>query len=238
MDLVDWSRGRVRVDPRRVRRVRHAPAGARPDVHPGVGAQGRQRRHAVEGTCPGTTARRCCRHLERLHVASDRNLVDVRFPVQYVIRPQSEGRARLPRLRRDGRVRACSSRATRSWSCRAGLETTIAGDRHGRRPGRRGLPADGRDDHARRRARHQRAATCSAGRTTCRRSRRSIDARCAGWTRPPPSPRAQVRDQAHDPLGAGHGPRHRLPDRRQHAPPRRGRRPSSRSTRSGGSSCG
>jgi bifunctional enzyme CysN/CysC len=28
-------------------------------------------------------------HLERLHVASDRNLVDVRFPVQYVIRPQS-----------------------------------------------------------------------------------------------------------------------------------------------------
>ena len=28
-------------------------------------------------------------HLERLYVASDRNLVDVRFPVQYVIRPQS-----------------------------------------------------------------------------------------------------------------------------------------------------
>ena len=29
------------------------------------------------------------RHLEHLHVASDRNLVDARFPVQYVIRPQS-----------------------------------------------------------------------------------------------------------------------------------------------------
>jgi bifunctional enzyme CysN/CysC len=29
-------------------------------------------------------------HLENLHVASDRNLIDVRFPVQYVIRPQSE----------------------------------------------------------------------------------------------------------------------------------------------------
>ncbi len=28
-------------------------------------------------------------HLESLHVASDRNLQDVRFPVQYVIRPQS-----------------------------------------------------------------------------------------------------------------------------------------------------
>jgi len=28
-------------------------------------------------------------HLENVHVASDRNLIDVRFPVQYVIRPQS-----------------------------------------------------------------------------------------------------------------------------------------------------
>jgi bifunctional enzyme CysN/CysC len=29
-------------------------------------------------------------HLENIHVASDRNLIDVRFPVQYVIRPQSD----------------------------------------------------------------------------------------------------------------------------------------------------
>jgi bifunctional enzyme CysN/CysC len=29
-------------------------------------------------------------HLEHLHVASDRNLVDARFPVQYVVRPQSD----------------------------------------------------------------------------------------------------------------------------------------------------
>ncbi|MEA2844594.1 MAG: bifunctional enzyme CysN/CysC [Actinomycetota bacterium] len=29
-------------------------------------------------------------HLEELHVASDRNLVDCRFPVQYVVRPQSD----------------------------------------------------------------------------------------------------------------------------------------------------
>jgi sulfate adenylyltransferase large subunit len=28
-------------------------------------------------------------HLENLHIASDRNLIDVRFPVQYVIRPQA-----------------------------------------------------------------------------------------------------------------------------------------------------
>ena len=30
-------------------------------------------------------------HLEHVHVASDRNLIDVRFPVQYVIRPHSNG---------------------------------------------------------------------------------------------------------------------------------------------------
>lgn len=29
-------------------------------------------------------------HLEEIHVASDRNLIDVRFPVQYVIRPQRD----------------------------------------------------------------------------------------------------------------------------------------------------
>jgi bifunctional enzyme CysN/CysC len=29
-------------------------------------------------------------HLENVHIASDRNLIDVRFPVQYVIRPQSD----------------------------------------------------------------------------------------------------------------------------------------------------
>jgi bifunctional enzyme CysN/CysC len=30
-------------------------------------------------------------HLEELHIASDRNLIDVRFPVQWVVRPQSNG---------------------------------------------------------------------------------------------------------------------------------------------------
>ena len=29
-------------------------------------------------------------HLEQVHIASDRNLIDARFPVQYVIRPQSD----------------------------------------------------------------------------------------------------------------------------------------------------
>ena len=29
-------------------------------------------------------------HLETVHISSDRNLIDVRFPVQWVIRPQSQ----------------------------------------------------------------------------------------------------------------------------------------------------
>ena len=29
-------------------------------------------------------------HLENVHVASDRDLVDTRFPVQYVVRPKSD----------------------------------------------------------------------------------------------------------------------------------------------------
>ena len=57
-------------------------------------------------------------HLEHVHVASDRDLVDTRFPVQYVVRPKSDefhdyrgyaGRSPV----------ACSSRATRSSCCPA-----------------------------------------------------------------------------------------------------------------------
>ena len=52
-------------------------------------------------------------HLEHVHIASDRNLIDVRFPVQYVIRPRMPPpRRRLPRLRRH-RGRGAASRATR-----------------------------------------------------------------------------------------------------------------------------
>ncbi len=44
-------------------------------------------------------------HLEHVHVASDRDLVDARFPVQYVIRPEVRRLPRLPRLWRQGRRR-------------------------------------------------------------------------------------------------------------------------------------
>ncbi len=50
-----------------------------------------QRSHAMpwyEGTS-------LLHHLEELHIASDRNLIDVRFPVQYVIRPHQSSHAAL-----------------------------------------------------------------------------------------------------------------------------------------------
>ena len=44
-------------------------------------------------------------HLEHVHIASDRNLIDVRFPVQWVVRPQGAEVGGLPRLRGAGRGR-------------------------------------------------------------------------------------------------------------------------------------
>ena len=80
-------------------------------------------------------------HLENVHVASDRNLIDVRFPVQYVIRPQSDawhdyrgyaGQVAGGVLKPGDEVMVLP----------CGLTTRIAVDRHRRRAGRRGVRAD------------------------------------------------------------------------------------------------
>src|SRR5699024_10486012 len=41
-----------------------------------------------DGNAPWYDGPPLLRHLERIHAASDRNLIDARLPVQYVIRPQ------------------------------------------------------------------------------------------------------------------------------------------------------
>ncbi|MCF4120144.1 sulfate adenylyltransferase subunit CysN [Antribacter sp. KLBMP9083] len=64
-------------------------------------------------------------HLERLHVASDRNLVDVRFPVQYVIRPQSHD-ARDYRGYAGTVASGVMKPGDRVLALPSGLETTIA----------------------------------------------------------------------------------------------------------------
>ena len=63
-------------------------------------------------------------HLERLHVASDRNLVDVRFPVQYVIRPQQND-ARDYRGYAGTVASGVLKPGDRVLALPAGLETTI-----------------------------------------------------------------------------------------------------------------
>ncbi len=58
-------------------------------------------------------------HLEQVHIASDRNLIDARFPVQYVIRPQKQTDA-TSTISVDTPERwpvASSSPATKSWLC-------------------------------------------------------------------------------------------------------------------------
>ncbi len=59
-------------------------------------------------------------HLEDVHIASDRNLIDARLPVQYVIRPQRQTDSDLHDFRGyAGTVAAASSsRATRWSRCR------------------------------------------------------------------------------------------------------------------------
>ena len=51
-------------------------------------------------------------HLEHVHVASDRNLVDSRFPVQWVIRPNGDDDAAATPVRSPP---ACCAPATRCW---------------------------------------------------------------------------------------------------------------------------
>ena len=50
--------------------------------------------------------------LETVHIASDRNLIDFRFPVQYVNRPNLDFRGFCGTS-----PPASSARATRSWRC-------------------------------------------------------------------------------------------------------------------------
>jgi small GTP-binding protein len=143
-------------------------------------------------------------HLEHLHVASDRNLVDVRFPVQYVVRPQSFEVVDY-----------------RGYAGTLASGVMKPGDEVLARPGGRGVPADGRHDHAQRRhrpvpRRHAVPAPQRAVRRPGPRRPGVLDGRERAADRG-----SQVPHQAHDPLGQGAGQGDRLSDRRQHPSPRR-----------------
>ncbi len=168
MDLVDFdeqtfdriSRGvhRLRREARRSRtsrssRSRRCTATTSPSTPP---------------TRRGTTARRCSHHLEHVYIGSDRNLIDSRFPVQWVDPADVERVPRLPRLRGRGRGRdlparrrgdgaavAVSPRRSRASTCTARsskrrcrrMSVTIAPRRQPRhQPRRHDLPAEQRAD--------------------------------------------------------------------------------------------
>ena len=93
MDLIDWDQEQIREDPRRLPRVRRTPRRPRRDHHPAVGAATATTWSPSPTTRRGTTGPALLSHLEEVYIAGDRNLVDVRFPVQYVIRPQTREHA-------------------------------------------------------------------------------------------------------------------------------------------------
>ena len=164
-------------------------------------------------------------HLETVYTASDDNLIDVRFPVQYVIRPQRAehrdyrgyaGTVAAGTLRPGDEVLVLPS----------GLTSTHRAHRHRRRPGRRGPPDDGGHGAAGRRPRHlprrhDLPAAQPPGADPGPRRDGGVDGlRLAAGAAP------RLHAQAHHPHGAGDGDRPALPARRALAAPRRRRRPS------------
>ena len=92
MDLVGYSQRGLRADQGRLHRLRRQARPARHHLHPDVGAEGRQRRRSQSDAMPWYSGPPLLDHLETVHIASDRNLTDLRFPVQYVIRPNLDFR--------------------------------------------------------------------------------------------------------------------------------------------------
>ena len=161
-------------------------------------------------------------HLEHVHVASDRNLVDTRFPVQFVIRPQSDayhdyrgyaGTVASGVLRPGDEVQVLPS----------GLTTTIAAI-----DGPRG-PVDEAFAPMSVTVRLADDLDVSRGDLICRPANapqvtQDLDAMVCWMTDEPLRPRQRIADQAHHPHGARRGQGPAVPARRQHAAPRPRRR--------------
>ena len=75
-------------------------------------------------------------HLEHVHIASDRNLIDVRFPVQWVIRPRSGGGTDYRAYAGQVAGGVCG-RATRWSCCPAGSTRRSPGSTRSTGPSRR-----------------------------------------------------------------------------------------------------
>ena len=152
--------------------------------------------------------------------------------------PAADRRApRLSRLRRARSPAASSARATRSIVLPSGTQTRITRIEHVRRRAREAFPPmsvsiELEDDIDISRGdmicRPQQPADGHAGAST---------RWCAGWPTRPLEPGGRYVHQAHDAHGQRDRRRPALPDRRQHAAPRRVGRDARRSTRSAACTC-
>ena len=124
MDLVDYDE---EIFDRIVREfTRRSPRGLRvreSTFIPHQRAARRQRRRPLRGDGLVRRGCRCSSTSRRCEIAADRNLDDVRFPVQWVIRDHG---ARTTAATRGSSPAASSGRATRSSCCRPGTTTTVA----------------------------------------------------------------------------------------------------------------
>ncbi len=142
-------------------------------------------------------------HLEHVHIASDRNLIDCRFPVQWVIRPgpQSE-RARLPGLCGPDRVGYLPPRRSRSRAAERRADPGRS-DRQLRRSAVGGVCADvgqaGARGRRRRLPRRHDLPAAQPPNDGVAVSRRS----CAGWLT---SPCGRARAMRSSTRPAGRGP--------------------------------
>ena len=154
IDLVDYAEDVFWSSRHRLRPAGPQPRRARHPLHPGLGDRGRQRGDPLD---PDAVVRRA----DRARLPGDRRRPpagpgsEFRFPVQHVVRPQSaapapwaarapEGGRRLPRLRRQDRVRPGPGRRGGRGAA-ARLARRGGGDRHPGRPagGRRRRPVGG-----------------------------------------------------------------------------------------------
>ncbi len=164
-------------------------------------------------------------HLEEVHIASDRNLIDARFPVQYVIRPQQQTDHDLHDYR--GYAGQVAGGVLKVGDevvvLPSGKVTTIAAIDTPSGPVDERLHPDVRHDHAGRRGRreprrHDRPPEEPAAPGPGHRRHGVLDVRLHLAARG-----GQARPQAHHPLGAGGREGPAVPARREHAAPVRGR---------------
>ena len=219
MDLVGYSEEVFEADQGGVHRLRRQARVHGSALHPDVGAEGRQRRrseptHAVvsgrdAAGLPGDGPHRV-----------DRNLTDLRFPVQYVIRPNLDFRGFAGTVA-SGVVRP----GDEVMVLPSGERSRVEVDRDVRRRAGRGVRADGGDVTLDRRDRRQPRRHAGAARQPAARRSRTSRRWWSGWPRSRSGPAASTWIKHAGSLVTGEGVVAPLPHRRQHASQRQdGRR--------------